>query len=263
MAAGNGACDAAPGYDGPTGVGTPNSLAAFAAIAPAATVTGPVLATPGTAATFGATVADPFPGGAPATYTWNWGDGTANTTVSSTSLTNSTPHTFTAGGVNRTVTLNVKDNYGVGVTKTFVVSVCCAANGAGTLTTPTTTVAHATTGNTIAFTYTPAAGGMQSGAVTLAVPTGWSAPSTTGTAAGFTTASAGTVSVSGQTITVSGLSRASGQPITITYGAKGSGGPGATAPSTGVGVQPWQAKEKSTSSGALTNLAASPSIKVT
>ncbi len=126
VAAGNGACDAAPGYDGPTGVGTPNSLAAFAASAPAATVTGPVLATPGTAATFGATVADPFPGGAPATYTWNWGDGTANTTVSSTSLTNSTPHTFTAGGVNRTITMNVKDNYGVGVTKTFVVSVCCA-----------------------------------------------------------------------------------------------------------------------------------------
>jgi hypothetical protein len=95
------------------------------------------------------------------------------------------------------------------------------------------------------------------------VPTGWSAPSTTGSAAGFTNASAGTVSVSGQTITVSGLSRASSQPITITYGARGSGGPGATAPSTAVGLQAWQAKEKSTSAGTLTNLAASPSIKVT
>jgi subtilase family serine protease len=263
VATANGACDAAPGYDGPSGLGTPNGLTAFAATAPAATITGPVLASPGTAATFNATVTDPFPGGAPASYTWNWGDGTTPTTVSSTSLTNSTAHTYTIGGVNRTITLSVKDNYGVIGTKTYVVSVCCAANGTGTLTANTTSVVHATGAHTIAFTYTPAAGGMQSGAVTLAVPAGWSAPSATTSAAGYTTASGGTVSVSGQTITVSGISRATSQPLTITYGARGSGGPGATAPSTAVGAQTWQAKEKSTSGGTLTNLAASPSIKVT
>ena len=71
------------------------------------------------------------------------------------------------GAVNRTITLNVKDNYGVVGTKTFVVSVCCSANGAGTLAANTTSVVHGTTAHTIAFTYTPGAGGMQSGAVTL------------------------------------------------------------------------------------------------
>jgi hypothetical protein len=104
---------------------------------------------------------------------------------------------------------------------------------------------------------------MSAGAVTLAVPTGWSAPSTTGTAAGDTTANAGTVSVSGQTITVSGLTRGSTQPVTITYGSRAAGGPGATSPSTAVGSQTWQAKEKSTSGGTLTNLGASPAITVT
>ncbi len=262
VAAGNGACDAAPGYDGPTGVGTPNSLAAFTATGPAVTISGPALVSPGTAATFNATVTDPFPGGAPATYTWNWGDGTTDT-VPSTSFTNSKAHTYTTGGLNRTITLSVKDSYGVTGTKTFVVSVCCSANGAGTLAANTTSVVNSTTAHTIAFTYTPGAGGMSAGAVTLVVPAGWSVPSTTGTAAGFTTASGGTVSVSGQTITVSGLSRGTTQPITITYGARGSGGPGATTPSTAVGNQTWQAKEKSTSGGTLTNLASSPVIKVT
>jgi subtilase family serine protease len=263
VAAGNGACDAGPGYDGPTGVGTPNSLAAFAASAPAVTVSGPALASPGTAATFNASVVDPFPGGTPSTYTWNWGDGTANTVVSSSSFTNSTSHTFATGAVNRTVTLTVKDSYGINGSKTFVTSVCCSANGAGTLTANTTSVAHATSAHTITFTFTPAAGGVQGGAVTLAVPAGWSAPSTTSSAAGYTTASAGTVSASGQTITISGLNRASNQPILIVYGNRASSGPGATSPSTAVGNQTWQAKEKSTSGGTLTNLASSPVIKVT
>ncbi|MGP8162400.1 MAG: hypothetical protein ACLQAN_01235, partial [Acidimicrobiales bacterium] len=60
-----------------------------------------------------------------------------------------------------------------------------AADGSGTLTTPTANVANGSTGNTITFTYTAASGGVSGGAVTIAVPTGWSAPSTTGTAAGY------------------------------------------------------------------------------
>ena len=85
-----------------------------------------------------------------------------------------------------------------------------AADGSGTLTTPTTNVAASSTGNTLTFTYTAATGGMSNGAVRLTVPTGWSAPSTTGTAAGYTTASTGTVGVAGQVITVTGVTLAGG-----------------------------------------------------
>ena len=113
------------------------------------------------------------------------------------------------------------------------------------------------TGNTITFTYTAATGGVSNGAVTLVVPSGWSAPSTTGSAAGFTTASTGTVAVSSQTITVSGVTVSAGNTFTIVYGSTASSGPGATATST-LGAQTWQAQEKSTSGGTLTNLASSP-----
>ena len=54
-----------------------------------------------------------------------------------------------------------------------------AADGSGTLTTPTTNVSASQTGHTLTFTYTAATGGMLNGTVTLVVPGGWSAPSTT------------------------------------------------------------------------------------
>ena len=82
-----------------------------------------------------------------------------------------------------------------------------SADGAGTLTTPTSEVSASASGKTIAFTYTAATSGMTKGAVTLDVPSGWSAPSTSPSARGYTTVSAGTVSVAGQTITVSNLTR--------------------------------------------------------
>src|SRR6185295_8598820 len=80
-----------------------------------------------------------------------------------------------------------------------------SADGSGSITTTTSVVSASSAGNTVAFTYTAATGGLASGAVTIAVPSGWSAPSTTGSAAGFTTASTGTVSVAAQTITVSSV----------------------------------------------------------
>ncbi len=137
-----------------------------------------------------------------------------------------------------------------------------APDGSGTLTTPTTNVAASSAGNTLTFTYTVATGGMRNGSVTLVVPAGWSAPSTTGTAAGYTTATSGTVSVASQTITVSGLTLTAGSTFTVTYGSTAGGGPGATATAT-TGAQTWQAQQRSSSaSGALTNLAASPSVTV-
>ena len=136
-----------------------------------------------------------------------------------------------------------------------------AADGTGTLTTPTSVVSASQTGRTITFTYTAATGGINNGSVTLVVPAGWSAPSTTGANAGYTTASSGTVSVASQTITVSSLTIAGGSTFTITYGDTGGGGPGATATSS-TGAQTWQAQEKSTSAGSLANLGSSPSITV-
>src|SRR5204862_18266 len=108
-----------------------------------------------------------------------------------------------------------------------------AADGSGTLTTPTTNVAASQTGRTITFTYTAATGGITTGSVTLVVPAGWNAPSTTGSNGGYSTSSTGTLAVAGQTITVSSLTLAGGNTFTITYGSTAGGGPGATAPSVG------------------------------
>lgn len=139
-----------------------------------------------------------------------------------------------------------------------------AADGSGTLTTPTTSVVASST-NTIVFTYTAAAGGMSSGEVDIAVPTGWTAP-TASAASGCTTTSAGTLSFSGQTIKVTGLTLAATATLTVTYGATtGSActsGDGGTATAT-TGAQTWQGQEKSTSAGTLTNITPSPSITVT
>src|SRR5207302_1817790 len=89
-----------------------------------------------------------------------------------------------------------------------------AADGSGTLTPSPSVVPVGSTGNTMTFTYTAAAGGLSNGSVTLVVPGGWSAPSTTGSNAGYTTASTGTVSVSSQTITVSSVTLAGGATMT-------------------------------------------------
>jgi hypothetical protein len=137
-----------------------------------------------------------------------------------------------------------------------------AANGTGTLTTKTTSVTFGSSAHTITFTYTAATGGMSLGGVHVTVPSGWSVPSTTGTAAGYSTASTGTLTISGQTIVVLGVTLAAGATLTIDYGARGSKGPGAVATQS-VGAQTWAATEKSTSGGTETDLAKSPVITVT
>ena len=117
--AGDRACDALAGYDGPTGMGTPKGLGVFTKTGPTATIGGPTSVTSGTTNTWTATTTDPFPGGAVTSYTWNWGDGTTPTVTS----TGSAPHNYTTGGVTRTITLTVKDNYGVTGTATRSVTV--------------------------------------------------------------------------------------------------------------------------------------------
>lgn len=68
---------------------------------------------------------------------------------------------------------------------------------------------------------------MVNGMLRINVPTGWSAPSTTTSAPGYVTSNFGTVSVSGQQITISGITRNATQTLTIVYGSKAGGGPNA------------------------------------
>jgi hypothetical protein len=118
-AAGDRACDALAGYDGPSGVGTPNGLAAFAKTGPAATIAGPASVAHGaTTHTWTATTTDPIPGGQVVQYTWNWGDGTANTVTT----TGSASHAYTSAG-SRTITLTVEDHYDATGTATHGVTV--------------------------------------------------------------------------------------------------------------------------------------------
>ncbi len=73
--------------------------------------------THGTSQTWHATTTDPFPG-AVTSYHWNWGDGTSSTTSAG-----SAAHTYATGGVTRTITLTVTDNYGMTGTATYPVHV--------------------------------------------------------------------------------------------------------------------------------------------
>jgi hypothetical protein len=107
-------CESAPGYDGPSGVGTPTGLSAFSPLFPRPRLTVPASVLGGKAATFTAGGTDPFPGGAFTSYQWSWGDGTQSTTTTPTKR-----HTYAVSG-DYTMTLTVTDTYGqVGaVTKT-------------------------------------------------------------------------------------------------------------------------------------------------
>jgi len=116
---GDTACDAGVGYNGPTGVGTPNGLGAFAKTGPKAKIAGPTSVASGTTNTWTATTTDPFPGGTVTSYSWNWGDGTTPTVTTTGSAT----HDYATGGVTETITLTVTDSYGATGTKTYSVTV--------------------------------------------------------------------------------------------------------------------------------------------
>ncbi len=101
------ACNAAPGYDGPSGVGTPNGLGAFKPLFPTATIAPPSIAVAEIPVSFSAGgSSDPYPGGSIASYSWSWGDGTPNGSGVSP------VHTFAKPGV-YTVSVTVTDSYGL------------------------------------------------------------------------------------------------------------------------------------------------------
>jgi PKD domain/Subtilase family len=101
---GSTACNAAPGFDGPSGVGTPHGLEAFKPLFPTAVITSPSSLEAGVPASFSAgSSSDPYPGGEILGYSWSWGDGSADSGgVSPT-------HVYPAVG-SYTVTLTLTDN---------------------------------------------------------------------------------------------------------------------------------------------------------
>ncbi len=111
------ACDAGPGYDGPSGVGSPIGLGAFVRVNPAVKVSGTTTPISGVSSTWTATATDPYPGGRITSFTWTWGDGSPDTVTT----TASAAHTFSVSGT-YTITLKVTDNFGVTGSTTYKVT---------------------------------------------------------------------------------------------------------------------------------------------
>ncbi|MHB8531416.1 MAG: PKD domain-containing protein [Solirubrobacteraceae bacterium] len=100
------ACNAAPGFDGPSGVGAPASLSLFEPLHPTGAIAPPAKVFAKTPAAFATTaVSDPYPG-ATIGYSWNWGDGTAPGSGATPS------HTWAAPG-EYLLTLTLTDSYGL------------------------------------------------------------------------------------------------------------------------------------------------------
>jgi hypothetical protein len=101
--AANHQCNAAKGYDGPSGVGTPKGLSVFTAMSPRATFAhGKLLAKHKASFTGGGR--DPFPGGKLVKFRWSWGDGRFSGGSRPT-------HVYAQAG-QFSVRLKVTDNYG-------------------------------------------------------------------------------------------------------------------------------------------------------
>jgi PKD domain len=110
-------CFAAKGYDGPSGVGSPNGLTLFKPMSPHAKIHAPSKINAKSKAKFIGGGRDPFPGGTIAKYAWKWGDG-----HKSTSKSPSHAHVYQQKG-QYTVTLTEEDVYGRFATTTATISV--------------------------------------------------------------------------------------------------------------------------------------------
>jgi subtilase family serine protease len=97
-------CNTVPGYDGPTGLGTPNSDALYKHTSPTVTITGPKVAKAHKSLQFKATATESVPSTTVTNYSWKWGDGKSTSTTSPT-----THHTYAKAGT-YTVHLIVTDS---------------------------------------------------------------------------------------------------------------------------------------------------------
>jgi PKD repeat protein len=166
------ACNAASGFDGPSGVGTPNGLGLFKPLLPIASFTTSASPKAGLAAGFNASASsDPYPGGSIASYSWSWGDGTPGSEGVSPSHTYATAGTYV-------VSLTVTDNYGLASassTKSVEVTAKSTAEGetakqeepALATSTATTTTLATTLAPDSSFTSGHASVNAKTGAITL------------------------------------------------------------------------------------------------
>ena len=130
-----------------------------------------------------------------------------------------------------------------------------AADGSGTMTVDKTDVSSGATSQTLTFTYTAPAGGIQGGAVQLAAPAGWTAPIGGNTTKAFSGTGTATLAFSGQNINLTGLNMTAAETLTITYGA-------VTVPAVGTGAT-WTTKENSSANpGTLVAIGTSPTVTV-
>lgn len=100
-------CNAGPGYDGVSGVGTPNGLTVFKPISPIAKIAVGGKVKHKKSHTFSAKASrSAFPGGKITKYVWSWGDGKKTTTTKPTAK-----HKYAKKG-KRTIKVTVSDSYG-------------------------------------------------------------------------------------------------------------------------------------------------------
>lgn len=140
---------------------------------------------------------------------------------------------------------------------------CPAVGAAGTGTMSVSpTLVQPSTMTSLTFTYTPATGqGMVDGELDVTVPGTWTLPTTTPNVSGYTTASAGIVSVIGNTISVTGITAPAGQKVTITYGDTRAGASPAQAPSVAQ-ISVFAARSRQAKNGATAALAINPAVRV-
>jgi hypothetical protein len=142
------------------------------------------------------------------------------------------------------------------------VLVSAAPDGSGTAVSSLSSAVAGSTLTPITFTYTAATGGIVNGSITLAIPAGWATPSLVSTAPGYIRSSSGTITVSGSTVTISGLTLSAKGTVSITYGSTSTlTASKLIAPKQG--QYTFAFSEKSTSTGVLTAIGTSPSIKTT
>jgi len=151
--------------------------------------------------------------------------------------------------------VTIIDNTGAGSSKTFSMEIEAMNDGSGALAISPVSVDPGSKDNDIVFTYTPTTSGMYMGEITLQIPAGFTLPNTTSGSDGYVTSTAGTVSVSGQTITVSDIVLAHGDTIDITYN-------DASVP-VNSGTYTLLCRHKTLASGTLTLLNPQPQISVT
>ena len=173
-------------------------------------------------------------------------------------------------------TVAVTDAAGSTATAAFTVSpgagsgTVTASAGLGTLTVAPASVVGASTGSTLAFTYTATGGALASGQVDLGVApwvaAGGTAPQTKDpSGAGYTVASTGSVAytVAKDLIEVTGVTLPANGTLTLTYGSGGGvSGVSAPAPNGTPVPYPFAASESSAASAAPATLATSPQVTV-